>query len=134
MIVAPRKARSDNKRSNELRIPIYEARLHRGYRKSIPHLEEKNNPVKHMLAVCSISWQRDRGTVREKAVKWRKIYALPGYATHCRIAAKRCYRTKHRLLVVDWLVSVRRCQDMLQRLCRKVDKIAALDINLRWRT
>ncbi len=80
--------------------------------------------MKHMLALCSISWQRNQGNVRERATKRRKINALPGYATQCGIAAKRCYRTKHRLFGIDWLVSVRRCQDMLQRHCLKVDKIA----------
>ena len=43
----------------ELRIPVYKARLHRGYRKSIPYFEEKDNPVKHIVALCSILWQRN---------------------------------------------------------------------------
>ncbi len=42
---------------SELWVPIYEARLNHEYRKSIPYFEEKDNPVKHILALCSILWQ-----------------------------------------------------------------------------
>jgi len=34
----------------------YEAQLCNGYSKSIPYFEEKHNPVKHMMAMCSIWW------------------------------------------------------------------------------
>ena len=40
-------------------------------------------PVKHILAVCSIFWQKNQGNVREKATKRRKINPVPRYATHC---------------------------------------------------
>jgi len=50
-------------------MSIYEGRLNHGSKKSIPYFERKNNPVKHMLALCSIFWQENREKESEKAGK-----------------------------------------------------------------
>jgi len=47
-------------------MSIYGGRLNHGSKKSIPYFEGKNNPVKHILALCSILWQGNRGKVNEK--------------------------------------------------------------------
>ncbi len=62
-------------------MSIYEGRLNYGSKASIPYFEGKDNPVKHMLALCSILWQRNRGNVSEKACKQHSFDALPRYAT-----------------------------------------------------
>jgi hypothetical protein len=46
---------------------IYKVQLNQGFKKSIPYFEGKNNPVKHILALCSILWQGNRGKVSKKA-------------------------------------------------------------------
>jgi hypothetical protein len=58
-------------------MPTYEGRLHHSYKKSIPHFMGKNNPVKHMLALCSILWQGNQEKIRERATKQRHIHVLP---------------------------------------------------------
>src|SRR6266568_8253730 len=98
-------------------MSIYEVQLNHESKKSIPYFKEKNNPVKHILALCSILWQGNQEKVSERATKRHSINALPRYASQYGIAAKRCYRTPCRLLVLDRLVSVRQCQEMLQRRC-----------------
>jgi hypothetical protein len=40
---------------------IYEGKMNDEPRKSIRYFEEKNNPVKHILALCSILWQGNCG-------------------------------------------------------------------------
>jgi len=62
-------------------VLFYEAQLNHEYRKSIPYFEEKNNPVKHILALCSILWQGNQEKVSERVTKRYSINAVPRYAT-----------------------------------------------------
>src|SRR5712691_10735296 len=98
-------------------MSIYEGRLNHGSKKSIPYFEGKNNPVKHILALCSILWQGKRGKVQERAGRQHALDALPRYATQCRIAAKRCFTTAWGPIALNQPGSVELCQDMLHRSC-----------------
>jgi hypothetical protein len=40
---------------------VYEGKINDEPRKSIRYFEEKNNPVKHILALCGILWQGNCG-------------------------------------------------------------------------
>jgi len=40
---------------------VYEGKMNDEPRKSIRYFEEKNNPVKHILALCRILWQGNCG-------------------------------------------------------------------------
>src|SRR5205809_870356 len=48
-------------------MPIYERRLDRESKQSIPYFGGKDKPVKHMLALCSIFWQEHLRKASEKA-------------------------------------------------------------------
>jgi D5 N terminal like len=96
-------------------MSIYEVRLNHEFKKSIPHFEENDNPVKHILALCSIWWQGNQGKSERKSMKQCSIDVLPRYATQCRITAKRCFRASCCLIALDRPGSVGKCQDMLHR-------------------
>src|SRR6266496_5364874 len=110
-------------------MSIYERRLNHGSKKSIPYFEGKNNPVKHILALCSILWQGNRGKVHERAGRQHALDALPRYATQCRIAAKRCLTTAWGPIALNQPGSVELCQDMLHRSCLHGGKIT---LKLTW--
>src|SRR5579871_939892 len=104
-------------------MSIYKGGLNHGSKQSIPYLERKNNPVKHILALCNILWQRNRGKVSEKAGRYHVLDALPRYATQHGITAKRCFRALCYLIALDRPGSVKLCQDMLHRHCQQRGKI-----------
>ena len=107
-------------------MSIYGGRLNHGSKKSIPHFEGKNNPVKHILALCSILWQGNRGKVNEKAGRQHALNVLPRYAAQCRIAAKRCFTASWCLVAFNRPGSVKQCQDMLHKHCLRGGKITVI--------
>jgi hypothetical protein len=68
MISAPLFDKHDTTTAAKIRqMSIYEEQLNHGPKQSIPYFEGKNNPVKHILALCSIFWQGNREKVSKKA-------------------------------------------------------------------
>src|SRR5260370_41820326 len=115
-------------------MSIYGGRLNHVSKKSILYFEGKNNPVKHILALCSILWQGNRGKAHEKAGRQHALDVLPRYATQRRIAAKRCFTASWCLIVLDRPGSVKQCQDMLHRSCLHGGKITVWDAWVTFRT
>src|SRR6266700_2064742 len=52
----------------------------------------------------------------------------PRYAGHCGFAATICCMTIQSMLAIDWLTSLRRCQDMLERHSQNLAEIAHLSV------
>src|SRR6266496_231459 len=104
----------------------------------ICHLESfstPNGPVNHFMAVKSVSFEAICGssgvlfsrnvkkTLHNRLVSDTKD-SLPGYATQIVLTANICYRSVHCLFPMDWLLSLRYCQDMLRKDSQNMHKVA----------